>query len=404
MMPVSCELLVAGGGVAGACAAIAAARCGVRTILAERQGQPGGTATAGLLQYLCGLYPTGDELPADTLNNGLTREIASLLMKKAPLKTVRKIGQVYVLPYADDDLREILSSLFDNEKDLTVYYNTTATGVEAVRGTVRGVTVTTPGGTQAIAAAMFIDATGNGDLAALAGAGFELSPEIERQLAGFSIRVDGLVAGDDSLSLKVPYHCARAVERNLLPLPLKFTTFTPGDAPAECYLKMSLSGEDTPDRDRQALENAHALLAYLGQAVPAFSDARISGSSHKVLDREGRRITGEYTLSEEDVLAPRKFPDAIVRNAWPIELWDRTRGTLYRYVSRGDFYEIPFRCITVRGMTNLLTAGRCISVSPAALGSTRVMGACMALGEQAGLAAAFHVRNGKYPLTTMVLP
>jgi hypothetical protein len=119
--------------------------------------------------------------------------------------------------------------------------------------------------------------------------------------------------------------------------------------------------------------------------------------SLRVLDREGRRITGDYMLTEQDVLAARKFPDAIVKNAWPVELWDRTKGALYSYVPRGDYYEIPFRCITVKGILNLLTAGRCISVSPSALGSTRVMGTGMALGEQAGLAAAYYVKHGKYP-------
>jgi hypothetical protein len=160
---------------------------------------------------------------------------------------------------------------------------------------------------------------------------------------------------------------------------------------------MSLDGEDTPDRDRRALENAQALLVYLGQVLPVFKDARITGTSLRVLDREGRRIMGDYMLTEHDVRAARKFPDVIARNAWPIEMWDRDRGTLYTYVPCGDWYEIPFRCITVKGISNLLTAGRCISVSHAALGSTRVMGTCMALGEQAGRAAAYRVRNGEYP-------
>jgi hypothetical protein len=163
---------------------------------------------------------------------------------------------------------------------------------------------------------------------------------------------------------------------------------------------MSLDGEDTPERDECAVRNSQALLAYLGQAVPAFRNTRITDMSLKTLDREGRRIIGDYILTEEDIVAARKFPDAIVRNAWPIELWDPAKGTLYKYVPRGDYYEIPFRCITVRGISNLLTAGRCISVSHAALGSTRVMGTCMALGEQAGLAAAHFIRNGKYPVIT----
>jgi glycine/D-amino acid oxidase-like deaminating enzyme len=397
MMPVSCELLVAGGGVAGCCAALAAARCGVKTLLVERQGHPGGTGSAGLLQYLCGLYLNGDELPAQTLNSGLSREIVGLLLNKAPLKAVRRIGQVHVLPYAVEDLLDVIRELFENEPDLTVLYNTAVTGVEAEQGIVRSVTVSSIGGTQRITTSMVVDGSGNGDVAVMAGAGFELSSESERQLAGFSIGVCGLENVDDGLSLKVPYHCARAVEQNILPPPARFTTFTPGDRPGEGCLKMSLDGEGTPGRDLRALEIAQVLLAYLGQTVPAFRNAGISGTSLKVLDREGRRIIGDYMLSGEDVLAARKFPDAIVRNAWPIELWDRAAGPHYRYVPRGDYYEIPFRCITVQGLQNLLTAGRCISVSHAALGSTRVMGTCMALGEQAGLAAAYYIRNGKYP-------
>jgi hypothetical protein len=257
--------------------------------------------------------------------------------------------------------------------------------------------VEAPDGTQNIAAGMVIDCTGNGDVAALAGAEFELSPLEERQLAGFSIRVSGLENHDDTLAIKVPYYCAQAVERNILPPFMKFTMFSFGDNPDECFIKMSMEEEDSPDRDERALTDAQALIAYLAQVLPSFRQAIITGTSQKVMDREGRRIIGDYLLTEDDILASRKFPDAIARNAWPIELWDRAKGTLYKYLPRGEYYEIPFRCITVKGMPNLLTAGRCISVSHTALGSTRVIGTCMALGEQAGLAGACFVRNGKYP-------
>ena len=399
MKRLSCELLVVGGGVAGSCAAIAAARSGVRTLLVERQGHLGGTGYAGMFQHICGLYLNGDTIPAETLNNGLTHEIIGLLKKKAPQKSVQKIGRVYVLPYAANDLKDVLSSLCEAETDLTVLRTTIATGIESGRGNIRSVAVNAPGGTQVIAATMVVDCTGNGDVAAMAGAEFELSPVNERQLAGFSIRVSGLES-DDALSIKVPYYCARAVERSILLPSIKFTTFSYGDSPDVGFIKMSLDGEDIPDRDGRARKNAQTLLAYLGQVLPAFRDARITDTSLKVLDREGRRIIGDYMLTEEDILTARKFPDAIVKNAWPIELWDRSKGTLYRYVPRGDYYEIPFRCITVKGISNLLTAGRCISVSHAALGSTRVMGTCMALGDQAGRAAAYYVRNGEYPENT----
>ena len=393
----SCELLIAGGGVAGVCAAVAAARNGVRTLLVERQRYLGGTGYAGILQHLCGLYLNGAEIPEETLNQGLTSEIAGLLRTRAPQKTVQKIGQVYVLPYAANDLHEVLTAAVESEKELTVLRNAAVTGVEAGDGIIRTMTVDNPAGAETIAATMFIDCTGNGDVAAMAGADFELSPADERQLAGFSIRVSGLADDDGTLSIKVPYYCARGVEQGILPPAMRFSTFSPGDSPGEGMIKMSVDGEDTLDRDERALENAQALMAHLGQVLPAFRDARISGTSLKVMEREGRRIIGNYMLTEEDILAARKFPDAIARNAWPMELWDRSRGTIYKYVPQGDYYEIPFRCITVKEIKNLLTAGRCISVSHAALGSTRVMGTCMALGEQAGIAAAYFVRNGEYP-------
>jgi glycine/D-amino acid oxidase-like deaminating enzyme len=397
MKRMSSELLVAGGGVAGCCAAIAAARKGVRTVLVEQQGYLGGTGYAGMLQHICGLYLNGDAIPAETLNGGLAGEIAGLLNRKAPEKAVRKIGQVYVLPYSANDLQDVLTSLVEAEVELTLLRNSRVTGVEAVSGSIRSVTVEVPDGTQNIAASMVIDCTGDGDVAAMAGAEFELSPLNERQLAGFSIRVSGLDNHDDTLAIKVPYYCAQAVERNILPPFMKFTTFSFGESPDECFIKMSMEGEDSPDRDERALADAQTLIAYLAQVLPSFRNAVITDMSQKVMDREGRRIIGDYLLTEDDVLAARKFPDAIARNAWPIELWDRTKGTLYKYLPRGEYYEIPFRCITVKGIVNLLTAGRCISVSHAALGSTRVMGTCMALGEQAGRAGAEFVRNGKYP-------
>ncbi|MDA8430408.1 MAG: FAD-dependent oxidoreductase [Geobacteraceae bacterium] len=396
MKQLSCDLLVVGGGVAGVCAAIAASRSGVRTILVERYGYLAGTGYAGMLQHICGLYLNGESFPVETLNGGLTQEIVGLLKNKAPKKSVQQIGQVYVLPYCAGDLQNVFKDLLDAENSLTILRNTAATAIVAGYGNTWNVTLEASGETRNIAATMVVDCTGDGDVAAMAGAAFELSPVDERQLAGFSIRVSGLESRDDSLAIKVPYYCTQAVERNILPAFMKFTTFSFGESPDECFIKMSREGKNAPDRDERALADAQALFAYLGQVLPSFRQAVITGTSQKVMDREGRRIGGDYLLTEDDILAARKFPDAIARNAWPIELWDRARGTLYKYVPRGEYYEIPFRCITVKGMTNLLTAGRCISVSHAALGSTRVMGTCMALGEQAGRAGACFIRTGNF--------
>lgn len=395
----SCQVLVAGGGVAGCCAAVAAARCGIKTILVERQGYLGGNGYAGKFQHICGLYQNGDLYPKETLNGGLTTEIVRLLQEKAPQTTVQKTGKVYLLPYAAANLEEVLRALIQNEPNVTLLSDSTVAAVATDCGTIRRVTIATQAGMAAITANMVIDCTGNGDVAALCGAEFELSPPGERQLAGFSMEVSGLSGQDDALPFKIPYLCSRAVAQKTLPPQMAFTTFSYGKSLEDGYLKMSLDGEDSPERDQLAARNAQILIDYLRETLPSFHDAEITETGQKTLDREGRRIVGDYLLTEEDVLTGRKFPDAIVKNAWPIELWTPSKGTLYKYLPNGAYHEIPFRCITVKGISNLLTSGRCISVSHAALGSTRVMGVCMALGEQSGRAAAHYGRYGRYQAT-----
>jgi hypothetical protein len=396
-MSTSCDVLVVGAGVAGAAAAVAAARGGARTILVEKERYLGGTGFAGRFQYICGLYLNADVAPTETLNPGLAREISALLRKASPGKEIKKIGQVYVQPYHYDELQSVLTALCYGESNIATLRGHEAVAIAMEEGEVRSVTIDGMRGKQDVAPKMVIDCSGSGSVAALAGAPFEITPDAERQLAGFVVQVKGLKNVDDSLSLKVPYYLAQAVKLGLFPQTTRFTTFSPGDAPDDGYCKMSISSSDGIPSGEKVRADADSVIRYLASVLPAFEDSYVAVTSLKVLEREGRRIKGAYTLTKEDVLAARKFPDGVVKNAWPIELWDSEKGTIYHYVPRGDHYEIPFRCMMVDGITNLLTAGRCISVTHEALGSTRVMGACMALGEQAGKAAAYWVRNGKYP-------
>ncbi|HEY6011729.1 MAG TPA: FAD-dependent oxidoreductase, partial [Nitrospirota bacterium] len=262
---------------------------------------------------------------------------------------------------------------------------------------IAGVTIDAQDCRRTLNAAMVIDATGSGNIAAMAGAEFELAAPDKRQLAGFVFQVRGMNGVDESLGLKVPYHLAQAVKQGIFSSEVKYTTFIPGDDHDEGFCKMSIAAEAGPDRDEAAKKAAKKIHEYLSSVIPAFQGSSLVGTSLRVLDREGRRITGLYTLTKDDVLAARKFSDGVVKNAWPVELWDREKGTIYQYVPRGDYYEIPFRCLQAKGISNLLAAGRCISVTSEALGSTRVMGTCLSLGEQAGRAAAYHVKTGKYP-------
>ncbi len=398
MNRLDCDVLVVGGGVSGTAAAVASARSGAVTTLVEKETYLGGTGYAGKFQYICGLYLNAETGHRDTLNSGFARELAGLVRQAKPGSSITKIGQVYVLPYSSEELQQVLSSLCTAEKKLTVFRGSHATTAETQGGKIGAVTVEQSVEKTIMAPKTVIDCTGNGNIAALAGAEFELTAPEQRQLAGFTLRLTGLEQAEGALAIKVPYHLAKAVEQGIFLHSVKYTLFSPGASADEGDLKMSIEGEDGSEREKKARKDADAVVSYLASVLPAFKNARIADTSLKVLDREGRRIRGEYMLTREDVLSARKFPDGVVKNAWPIELWDRLKGTVYKYVPRGDYYEIPFRCLTVRGISNLLTAGRCISVDHDALGSTRVMGPCMALGEQAGLAAAYHAKNGSYPV------
>ncbi len=389
-----CDILVAGGGVSGTAAALAAARGGAHTLLIEKENVLGGAGYFGLLHFICGLYLNGDTLPAETLNHGIVREIVALLGDISPHRTIRKIGQVYVLPYSKEDLLSVFTSLCRKEPKLSVHYNTKAISVEKKDGMIMKIMVDHLSSLRNIFPKAVIDCSGSGDISAMAGASFELSSSEKLQLAGYILFLKGLKDADDTLSIKVPYHLADAVRKNVLSPHLRFTTFISGDTPDEGYCKMSIDGIDGLARERSARKDAAAVHDYLKNILPSFKDSYIAGSSSHVMDREGRRVSGEYTLTEEDVLNARKFHDGVVKNSWPIEIWDKNKGTIYKYIKHGDYYEIPFRCLKVKGIANLFCAGRCISVSSGALGSTRVMGACIALGEQAGRGAASMVREG----------
>jgi hypothetical protein len=235
-----------------------------------------------------------------------------------------------------------------------------------------------------------VDASGNGDAAVLAGAEFELAPAEQLQLAGFTARIAGLDSGDDSLPLKVPFVVAKGVEAGSIPDALRYTVLSAGERPGEGLLKINI-----PDGfDGAGIEDdVAALVAWLAGVLPAFRNARIIATSERKFSREGRRILGVYQLTADDVLSARKFGGSPVRGAWPVEIWGRERGVSYRYPPDGDYYEIPAGCIRAKGFKNLFTAGRCISVTHEALGSTRVIATCIALGEMAGLAAADYVSS-----------
>ena len=392
----SFDVVVVGGGVSGTAAALASARSGVRTLLIERDPYLGGIGYAGLLQHICGLYPNSDALPTGTLNHGIVQEIVSHLAKLSPQKTVIKMGLVYVLPYLRRDLLSVFDLMCSNERDLTVLRGTTVLSVENTNGEITGLVINRSHTAYKIFPRVVIDCSGDGVVSEMAGASFELLPQEQLQMSAYTVRLKGIQDRDELLAIKVSYYLSDAIRKHMLPPLLRFSMFTPGDSPDEGYLKVNISGLQSKDRDKKAFEYATSVHHYLSNTIPVLKGSYLADTSIRVVNREGRRVLGEYILTGDDIIHARKFDDGIAKGAWPIELWDMQKGPVYRYVRSGDYYEVPLRSLKVKGIPNLLVAGRCISASHEALGSTRVMGTCITLGEQAGIAASFRVRNGMY--------
>ena len=310
------------------------------------------------------------------------REICDRLLDQAPVRRPVRFGKVDILPYAPAQLRDVFSGMLANEKKLRVLFGTAAGRFQLEAGRI---CLVTAGGLEVVPR-FVVDCSGDGVVIQSDPALYEPAPETGRQLAGYTIRLGGLAGADDTLPIKVPYVVRQGVTAGILPPYLKFTTFIPGDSADEGWCKLSLPAA-RPD-PRAAQDDAKRLHDYLKEHLPIFRTSRIIESSPEVLEREGPRLKGLYTLTAEDVLEGRKFPDAVVRSAWPVEIWDPERGPTYRYLKAGEFCDIPLRCLKSAAAANLLCAGRCISATREALGATRVMGTCMALGEAAGREAA----------------
>lgn len=382
-MTLRCEVLVVGAGVAGVPAAVAAARAGAQTVLIEKGSFPGGTGVAGLHQYICGLYLNSDPPSGELLNAGLVAEICRLMGENERLGTGRRLGRVDVLPYSPARFQTVLSGLMSHESRLQVMFGAAVKGA-GYDGN-RITSVYTDAGE--MIPRIVIDCSGDGVIIQSSPELHEIRPEHERQLAGGAVYFKGISDPHEMLAIRVPYALRLAKDAGRLPSELQFSVFSSQPESGEGWCKLSFLPAGLR-RGRTVAEAAKRVHAVLKELLVEFAGSEIAGVSPEVLEREGACLKGCYKLTGDDIRVGRKFSDGIVRNAWPMECWVQGRGPTYDYVPAGDYYEIPLRCLKAAAASNLLCAGRCISVSFEALGSTRVMGPCMAMGEVAGKEAA----------------
>ncbi len=430
------QVLVIGGGNAGCAAALAAARHGARTLLVERYGFLGGTATAAMVGPWM-TFHSGSE----RIVGGIAQEIVERLVALGGSPGHIPDSSDYVASITPFDPEIHKALLFDLMRESGVELLLHAYFLDAVlddRGIVCGARVATVGGVREIEAAVTIDASADAYVAASAGVALQQGDARGRvQPASLMFRIShvDLAAtaayvranpGEMRTSLAPDARDAasltavaglydlwnRARERGDLDVPRELVSFFISPFPDEVSVNMTrvvdidpLDPEDLTRAEIEARAQAMRLLAFFRRDVPGFANARIAATAAQIGIRESRRIVGEYTLTRDDVLEARAFPDAVARSAYPIDIHNPSgSGTTTFRLPPGASYEIPYRCMVPERVDGLLVAGRCISTTHEALASTRLTPTVMTLGQAAGTAAVTCVANGGHGRPRDVAP
>src|SRR5579872_1802360 len=413
------DVLVVGGGNAGCAAAIAAARHGARTLLAERYGFLGGTATASMVGPWM-TFHSGSE----RIVGGIAQEMVQRLMRMgaSPGHIHDSSDYVATITPFDPEVHKALLFEMMEEAGVDLLLHAWFLRAQCEGEAVSGGTFATVSGEREYRARVVIDATADAHVAAWAGVPTQKGDERGRvQPASLMFRLSHVdltktatyvrTHGDQMrTSLKTHERTAPALtavaglyelwhqarDEKIVDIPRELVSFFISPYPDEVTVNMTrvtdidpLDPDDLTRAEVQARKQVMQLLRFFRERVPGFEHARIAATGTQVGIRESRRIVGRYTLTADDVLQARHFPDAVACSAYPIDLHNPSgSGTTTHRLPAGKSYEIPYRCMLPINRDALLVAGRCISTTHEALASTRLTPTVMTLGQAAGTAAA----------------
>jgi hypothetical protein len=406
------EVVVLGGGPAGIAAAAAAAGAGRRTLLIERYGFLGGMGTAAGVTNFCGLFANvhGD---IRQVVHGVADDLLGRIVRLGGLNAPHLIfGKTKAQAY-DTAAYKIAADDLMLAKGVDMLFHALACGVIGEpEGAIAALLIETKSGRCAVRGKVFIDCSGDGDLAAWAGAPFELGdrdgnllyPTTMFRLNG----VDPQAAGEAWSAIP---RLMEEAERRGARFPRKGAIVRPMGHPQEWRVNVTqlktgagkaIDGTDAAELSAGEIAGRRQALAFfefLKREAPGFADSYIVDIPPQIGIRETRRVTGRYQLSGDDVISCASFPDTVGVNGWPIEAhvagdvawrWPDIPG------SRG-FNHLPYRMLVPLRTRNLLVAGRCASMTHEGQSAARVSGGCFVMGEAAGTAAHLSLAGNAAP-------
>lgn len=424
------DVIIGGGGTAGVAAAIAAARSGARTLVVEKYGHLGGTAVSGI-PFLGSMDCNGE-----IVNKGILKELIEEMQAEGGCfgyatgaywhtpETPDRY-QFSLVPF-DPEVYKYVAQELVLKAEAELLYHTFISDVRMEGNRIRAIEVVNKSGKQILEADVFVDCTGDADLVYLAGGSFLDNPH--KQNCSILFRIGNVDLEQFLLDLQEgrvvkgwgDWHTriVRARKNNGAPPTIVHlaghmvfgddmpeTTFTAvslrdGEVFLNATRVAGLSGVDAAEiTQAEILErrNVMRLFGLMKERIPAFRSAHLISTS-PIGFRETRNIVGDYTITKEDVIKGARFPDGIAKGGYPIDIHDPKGGrTRFYFIEDGGSYDVPYRALLPRDIEGLLVAGRAISATHEAHGSTRIMGCVVSQGEAAGTAAALAAKHGVTP-------
>ena len=396
------DVVVAGSGPAGICAAVAAAREGAKVALVERYGVVGGNLTTGYVGPILGM-----------VGKGTMRDELVELLGVPENDMIGETGRAH-----DFEMAKIRLMQFVNHPNIDVYLQTTVTDVIKEGDTLKGIIATSGEGQFALLGKVIIDATGDGLVSHLAGATTEKGREdglmqpvtLEFTIDGVDESKGVICIGDvDDVRLgdeRFLDYCKRLSLEGEIPERIAAVRLHPTTHSGQRQVNTTqVNGIDMTrvdhifKADLELREQILTLLDFFHKHIPGYENCRIISSGTTTGVRETRRVIGDYIITAEEMAAGCRFDDVIVHRAeFIVDIHNpEGSGQAEEHIQYCDPYDLPYRCFTPKGIENLYTAGRCISGTHRAHASYRVMSICMAMGEAVGVAAAMCAENGCTP-------
>ncbi len=418
----SYDVIVCGGGPAGIAAAYAAAENGTRVLLLERQGFLGGMATSGL--PLLSFH----DLNGNQVVRGFPQFLIDRLIEHggSPGHIEAENTHFKTFTPVDVEIFKLVAQEILYAKGVKVMFDCFISDTVCSDSKVKSVIFETKGGSFFAEGKAIVDATGDGDIAAKAGAEFEYGDKENRcqpmclMFKLSNVDVDKLPQSFNEEIILNPDPAKYSFLENTIHLTGNFIKWKRqiedcnifnGQAKhriwmipyrkGEVYVntikifKDFLNVEELSEAEADARRQVFNITNFFKKFVPGFENTFVSSTQCRIGFRETRRIIGEYVLTGKDVEEGRRFSDTIALFGYPVDIHDLEGiDSKFIYIKDNGAYGIPYRAMIPRDVGNVIVAGRCISATREAFASLRVMVGAMAIGQAAGAASYIKVKNG----------